>query len=131
MNLDEIEDASTPAGYFRSQGYAWYAYPADESAPDCPFEAPRPNDGRRRDIIYYGPIDTATGLINRKRDGGYLCLTGSECAPKVLDGWEVEPAELDDAFEAHDMGTIRLVKEIRARHPELEPFHQYEIEGWD
>ena len=106
MDLDEIEDTATPAGYFRAQGYAWYAYPADENAPVYPFENPQPNDVRSQDIAYSGPIDTATGLVNRKRDGGYLCLTSSEYAPKVLDGWEIEPAELDDAFEAHDMGAL-------------------------
>ncbi len=78
-----------------------------------------------------GPISDSEGLVNEPRDGGYLFITSQELYPKVLDGWDVEPAELRSYFEAHDMGTIRFVKEIVARDPEFEPFHQYEIEGWD
>lgn len=133
MSSSGIEVTATPAGYFRAQGYAWYAYPSAESAPDSPFEPYRPNcEPRRRDLVFYGSIDVVAGLVNQERDGGYLCLTSDEGAPPVLDGWEVEPAELDSNFEARCAGgTIRLVREIEPRDRDLEPFHQYEIEGWD
>lgn len=132
MSSSEIEGTTLPAGYFRAQGYAWYAYPTTDTAPDSPFESYRPNcEPRRRDVVFFGSLDVVTGLVNQQRDGGHLCLTSYEGSPPVLDGWEVEPAELDFNFEAKGLGTIRLVREIEARDPDLEPFHQYEIEGWD
>lgn len=113
---DEVEQRE---GYFTAQGYAWYAFPTSDDAPDSPFPKFVPNSGQNPDLDYYGPIGTAKGLVNRMRDNGYLCLTSREGAPKVLGGWEVEPAELDSTFEAHDMGTIRMVREITARQPEF------------
>jgi hypothetical protein len=128
---EEEELEEQPEGYFTASGYAWYAYPSSVDAPDCPFASYVPNSGMRRDVEYYGPISTAKGLINQKREGGYLCITTSESAPDVLEGWEVEPAELDFDFEAHDMGTIRLVKERKPRDPDVELYSTYELEGWD
>jgi hypothetical protein len=109
------------------QGYAWYAYPTSADASECPFV---PNSDQNRHVNYYGPISTAKGLVNRARDGGYLCITSEELAPKILEGWEVESAELDSDFEAHDMGTICLVKEIKPQYPDMEPC-QYELDVCD
>jgi hypothetical protein len=127
---DETEDEPR-RGYFRAQGYAWYAYPTSADAPWNPVPPHDPNSTTNKHVNYMGPISDSEGLVNELRDGGYLFITSEELYPKVLEGWAVEPAELGSDFEAHDMGTIRMVREIRPRDPEFEPFHQYEIEGWE
>jgi hypothetical protein len=128
---EPVDDEERPEGYSTVRGYVWYAYPSTEFASDCPFAPYVPNSGQQRGLNYYGPISTAEGLVNPKKSGAYLCITSDDSAPRVLPGWEIEPAELNPGFEAHDIGTIRLVREIRRRQPDYEPFSQYEFETWD
>lgn len=130
--LEEIDggDDSEKPGYFTTQGYAWYAYPAGEDAPSAPHEF-GPGAAIWRNLGYSGSLGEVTGLLNRWHDGAYLIVTHDETAPRVLNGWEVEPAELDHDFENKCLGVFRLVRKLKQRDPDIEPFQRYEFEGWD
>jgi hypothetical protein len=129
---DNTEGEENRPGYFTVQGYAWYAYPTTEIAPPTPYDLHQPDDINKRNVNYSGSVGETTGLLNEPHEGAYLVVTSTETRPRVFDGWEVEPANLDYDFEAkHTIGTIRLVRELKQKHPDLEPFKQYEFEGWD
>ena len=126
-DIDSDEDDSSRPGYFTSQGYAWYAYPISDSAPATPYNFHQPDPATRRSVDYSGPVDEATGLLNKPHDGAYLIVTHDEAPPKLFDGWDAEPADLNHNFETKQIGTFRLVRELRQKDPDIKPFKRYEF----
>ncbi len=125
MAWDDDEDAEHPRTYTQSAS-PWYIYPVAGDAPGCPFKKFVPNGPRDyREPFYYGPVENAVGLLNEAREGAYFALTSSEDPPPVLDGWEVEPAKLNDDFE---MDSIRLVRTVQRRRCGDEWYDEHEFD---
>jgi hypothetical protein len=128
----EFEDKDEkPPGYDTIRGYAWYAYPISEDADFTPYNMRELNRTSNRHIVRAESVGKATGILNEPREGAYLIVTYEDHAPSVFEDWEVEPAELDCDFQNEQNGTIRILRQLKQKHPEFEPFVEYEFETWD
>ena len=116
----EQEYASHNASIVR--GFAWHVYP-DPATPgvlagDNPFGTEEP-PGPDRDVRPpAGVVDfwvtrrTTPGLQNHTDHDAYLVVTGSPEPPRVVSGWNVAAARLDDSFQIDQRGDrwVRLVR---------------------
>jgi hypothetical protein len=119
----EQEFASHNASIVR--GYAWHIYP-DPATPgvmagDNPFGTEEvPDPARATPRLSEGVEDfwvtrrTTPGLQNHTDSDAYLVVTGSPEPPKVVQGWEIAAARLDESFQIDQRGDrwVRLVRII-------------------
>jgi hypothetical protein len=70
------------------------------------------------------------GLINRGFGGAYLVLTETDDRPPVNDGWDVEPARLDENFNMEQRGDrwVRLGRVLGSRHVDGRELLEVEME---
>ena len=116
------------------RGYAWHIYPEPASpgsalAGDSPFRRgdPRgpgrpplePPPGVASSWTVFGKVPT---LLNQVEDRAYLVLSESPKPPKTASGWFVEPARLDERFEADQHRGGRSVRLIRVIHSDATPW---------
>jgi len=123
------------------RGYAWHVYP-DPATPgvlagDNPFGTDEPPSPDRADPRLPEGVErawvtrrTTPGLQDHTDTDAYLVVTQHPEAPKVVSGWNVAVAHLDESFQVDQRGdrSIRLVRFIGQTHTPLGDVHECEFQ---
>jgi len=123
------------------RGYTWHVYP-DPATPgvlagDNPFgtdESPgldrgptTPPEGVKN---FWLTTKTTPGLENHADGNAFLVLTEAPEPPKVVAGWGIEAARLDDSFQLDQRGDrwVRLVRVVQSTQTPWGPIQECEFQ---